>query len=89
MAMQNGLALAVHMENVKDKNEIPSRLEAWEKEVRPLTDHCQKWSTLYGEVTYLPDDVRARAFKGSSHDPWIAEQLLLAASSQPLGTTKR
>jgi 2-polyprenyl-6-methoxyphenol hydroxylase-like FAD-dependent oxidoreductase len=89
MAMQNGLALAVFMENVADRRDIPAQLEAWERKVRPLTDHCQKWSTLYGEVAYLPDDVRAKTFKGASHDRWVADQLLLAANSIPLGTATR
>jgi 2-polyprenyl-6-methoxyphenol hydroxylase-like FAD-dependent oxidoreductase len=89
MAMQNGLALAAHMEGIKDKIEIPTRLEAWEKNVRPLTDHCQKWSTLYGEVTYLPDDLRAQIFKGSSDNTWIGEQLLLAANSKPFGALRK
>jgi 2-polyprenyl-6-methoxyphenol hydroxylase-like FAD-dependent oxidoreductase len=88
MAMQNGLALAVFMEGVVDRRDIPAQLDAWEQAVRPLTDHCQKWSTLYGEVTYLPDDVRARIFKGSSEDGWIAAQILRAAECEPLGTTR-
>jgi 2-polyprenyl-6-methoxyphenol hydroxylase-like FAD-dependent oxidoreductase len=89
MAMQNGLALAVMMEDVTDRRDVPGRLKAWEQEVRPLTDHCQKWSTLYGEVAYLPDELRANVFLGASSDQWLAEQILLAANGMPLGTPER
>ena len=89
MAMQNGLALAVHMEGLADQRDIPSRLEAWEKDVRPLTDHCQKWSTLYGEAAFLPDEVRTKVFKGAAGDQWIGGQLMLAANSKPLGSSLR
>jgi 2-polyprenyl-6-methoxyphenol hydroxylase-like FAD-dependent oxidoreductase len=85
MAMQNGLALATYMANVEDRRDIPDKLEAWEAAVRPLTDHCQKWSSLYGEVAYLPDDVRSRVFHGASSDQWIAAQIMRAAQSIPIG----
>jgi 2-polyprenyl-6-methoxyphenol hydroxylase-like FAD-dependent oxidoreductase len=85
MAMQNGLALATYMANVDDRRDIPDKLEAWEAAVRPLTDHCQKWSSLYGEVTYLPDDVRSRVFHGASSDEWIAAQIMRAAKTVPIG----
>jgi 2-polyprenyl-6-methoxyphenol hydroxylase-like FAD-dependent oxidoreductase len=86
MAMQNGLALATFMDGVTDHRDIPDRLAAWEAEVRPLTDHCQKWSSLYCEVAFLPDAVRAKVFQGVSQDPWLSEQVLRAASSRPVGT---
>lgn len=87
MAMQNGLALAVFMEKVADRRDIPDQLWDWECTVRPLTDHCQKWSSLYGEVTYLADHVRAQVFGGAANSSWVAEQLMLAACSEPLGTS--
>jgi hypothetical protein len=59
-------------------------LEAWEEAVRPLTDHCQKWSTLYGEVAHLPDDVRSRVFRGAGDDEWISSQILRASMTPPL-----
>ncbi|WP_158811772.1 NAD(P)/FAD-dependent oxidoreductase [Beijerinckia sp. L45] len=86
MAMQNGLALAVAMEGVSDRRDIPDRLVAWEQRERDLVDHCQKWSRLYGEVSFLPDDVRKRAILGTMADPWIRTQILKAARSHPTGT---
>ena len=63
MAMQSGLALGAVMEGVTDSRDIPERLAAWERNARPLADHCQKWSRLYGEISFLPNDVRERVIK--------------------------
>lgn len=87
MAMQNGLALAVALEQAKDARDIPAALEAWEKAERPLIEHCQRWSILYGEVTYLPDDVRSRVIRSAMGDDWVAGQVFMAANSSPTGTT--
>ncbi len=86
MAMQNGLALAVHLEGVTDRRDIPDALERWESKERELIEHCQRWSILYGEVTYLPDEVRSRVVRGAMSDPWIAAQVFRAANHSPTGT---
>ena len=86
MAMQSALALAAHMEGLTDRRDIPARLEKWERTERPLAEHCQRWSCLYGEVSTLPDDVRARAVPKAMADPWVRSELLRAARSQPTGT---
>jgi 2-polyprenyl-6-methoxyphenol hydroxylase-like FAD-dependent oxidoreductase len=86
MAMQNGLAMAVALETVSDRRDIPDALEAWEKGERDIVEHCQRWASLYGEVTYLPDDVRTRTIRGAMSDPWVAGQVFRAANHAPLGT---
>ena len=86
MAMQNGLALAVALEQARDARDIPVALEAWERAERPLIEHCQRWSVLYGEVTYLPDDVRSRVIRSAMSDEWVASQVFMAANSSPTGT---
>lgn len=86
MAMQSGLALGAIMEGVTDSRDIPERLAAWEGSERPLVDHCQKWSRLYGEISFLPDDVRERAIKHGMADPWVREQMSRAARSVPTGS---
>jgi 2-polyprenyl-6-methoxyphenol hydroxylase-like FAD-dependent oxidoreductase len=88
MAMQSGLALGASMEGVTDSRDIPERLIAWERGVRPLADHCQKWSRLYGEISFLPNDVRERAIKHAMADPWVREQISLVARSVPIGSQK-
>lgn len=86
MAMQNGLALAVALEQAQDVRDVPAALEAWEAAQRPLIEHCQRWSILYGEVTYLPDEVRSRVIRSAMSDPYIAGQVFMAANSEPTGT---
>lgn len=85
MAMQMGLALAVHLEKAHDQRDIPDALLAWEAAERDLVDHCQKWSCLYGEVTYLPDEVRSLVVRSAMANPWIQTQFARAAASTPTG----
>ena len=85
MAMQMGLALAVHLEKAHDPRDIPDALVAWEAAERELVDHCQKWSCLYGEVTYLPDEVRSLVVCSAMANPWIQTQFARAAASTPTG----
>jgi hypothetical protein len=86
MAMQSALGLGAAMEGVTDPRDIPDRLVAWENNERPLVDHCQKWSRLYGEISFLPDDVRERVVKHGMADPWVREQMSRAARSVPTGS---
>jgi len=86
MAMQSALALAVHLEGVSDRRDIPDALARWEGAERPLAEHCQKWSCIYGEVSTLPDEVRDRVVAAGMSDPWVRKQILRAAMSQPTGT---
>lgn len=86
MAMQNGLAMAVALESVTDRRDIPAALENWESNERDIVEHCQRWASLYGEVTFLPDEVRTRVIRGAMSDPWIAGQVFRAANHAPLGT---
>ncbi len=86
MAMQNGLALACALEGIGSARDIPDALEAWEQRERELIEHCQKWSCLYGEVTFLPDSVRTTVIKAAMADPWVAGQVFRAANHSPTGT---
>lgn len=86
MAMQNGLAMAVALEQAQDPRDIPAALEAWEAAERPLVEHCQRWSILYGEVTCLPDAVRSQVIRSAMGDEWVAGQVFKAANSSPTGT---
>jgi 2-polyprenyl-6-methoxyphenol hydroxylase-like FAD-dependent oxidoreductase len=86
MAMQSGLSLAVHLEDVTDRRDVPDALAAWERYQRPLVDHCQKWSALYSEIAFIPDEVRRQAIRQMMASPWIRRQLSMAARSEPLGT---
>lgn len=85
MAMQSALALAAHLQGIGDPRDIPERLLEWETQERPLAEHCQRWSCLYGEISTLPDDMRARAIPAAMGDPWVRGELLRAARSNPFG----
>ncbi|WP_028223545.1 FAD-dependent oxidoreductase [Paraburkholderia oxyphila] len=89
MAMQNGLALACALDGIERAEAIPAALEAWEARERPLIDHCQKWSTLYGEVAFLPDEVRTSTIRAAMAHPWVIEQINRAAHHVPTGTGER
>jgi 2-polyprenyl-6-methoxyphenol hydroxylase-like FAD-dependent oxidoreductase len=47
MAFSNVLALAMA---VTEATDIPRALEQWEQSQRPLTNHVQWWSYIYGFV---------------------------------------
>lgn len=87
MAMQNGLAMAAHLEAVTDRCDIPEALARWERQERELVDHCQRWSCLYGEVTYLPNETRSSFVSMAMANPWVQAQFRRAADSIPTGTS--
>ena len=84
MAMQNAMALAAYMADVKDQRDVPAGLEAWEAATRPLTEHCQYWSCLFGEITQIPNDVRTTFIRAAFSNPWVLENLGTAADSSPI-----
>lgn len=86
MAMQSGLALAVHMGSLTDRRDVPDALRAWEADLRPLVDHCQKWSNLYQEFAYVPNEVRRDVIPHIMSQSWVQQQFSRAARSVPLGT---
>jgi len=88
MAMQNGLALATALQDVATPQEIPDALERWEQRERDIVEHCQKWSCLYGEVTFLPDEVRTTVIRSAMAHPWVAGQVFRAANHQPTGASQ-
>jgi 2-polyprenyl-6-methoxyphenol hydroxylase-like FAD-dependent oxidoreductase len=87
MAMQNALALAYFLSQIDDRTRILDALTQWETSERPIVEHCQKWSVLYGEVIYLPEMLRRSAFRTGFTDPWISSQFFKPASHIPTGTT--
>ena len=84
MAMQNAMALAAFMANVMDRRDVPAALEAWEAATRPLTDHCQYWSVLFGEITRIPNEVRPIFIRAAFTNPWLLKNLGAPADSMPI-----
>lgn len=87
MAMQNGLALAAHMANVRDPRDVPEALGAWEAATRPLTDECQRWACLWGELANIPNEARARIVRGAFSEPWVLSRITAASGSSPIAAT--
>lgn len=84
MAMQNGLALAAYLANVKDQRDIPAALTAWEAAMRPLIDASQRWASLFGEFANVPNEVRPRTIRAVLNDAWVQSQMAVAAASIPI-----
>ncbi len=82
-AMMNALALAVTVQQAPD---IPTALRLWEQRERPLTDHTQRVSTLYGVIGKWPDGVRNRVLGLCARSSWISAQRMRTAHHHPTGT---
>lgn len=89
LAMQNGLSLAAQMGAISDPTEIPAALQAWEARERPLAEHTQTWSWLYGFLTTWPDSLRKQAFEVAAKEAWIVEQRFRTALSEPYGAVPK
>ena len=81
--MMNALGLAVALESTED---IGAGLQAWERRERPLTEHTQRMSTLYGIVGTWPDRARNLALGTMARSRWLLEKRMRAAHHIPTGT---
>ena len=70
-AMMNALSLAVHLENNID---VMTGLEAWERAERPLTDHTQRISLLYGMPAFWPRRLRELFYSVAGRSRWLTQQ---------------
>ncbi len=80
-AMMNALGLAAALERAPD---VASAFEQWERRERPLTEHTQRWTRIYGATMFLP-----KPFKRVSilveKIPWVATQYVRVANHVPTG----
>jgi 2-polyprenyl-6-methoxyphenol hydroxylase-like FAD-dependent oxidoreductase len=81
-AMMNGLGLSVALNETKD---LKSALNIWENRERPLTEHTQRWTRLYGTTIYLPKWLKPLAINAERNIPWLASQYSRAARHIPTG----
>ena len=88
LTFQNSLSLATYLDRASD---VPSGLAEWEREERPLTDHVQRWTDLYGRVASAwPERYsrqRSRVLELANKVPWVDRQLGRAARHLPVGST--
>ena len=82
--MMNALSLAVFLDRHLD---VESALETWERAERPLTDHTQRISRLYGMPTFWPPKLRALLYAIAGRSRWLTLQRTRTARHVPTGTT--
>jgi 2-polyprenyl-6-methoxyphenol hydroxylase-like FAD-dependent oxidoreductase len=86
LTFQNALSMAEYLEREPD---VPTALATWERKERPLTDHIQRWTDLYGRVASAwPDRFahrRSRVLETVTRIPWVDRQMNKAARHRPVG----
>jgi 2-polyprenyl-6-methoxyphenol hydroxylase-like FAD-dependent oxidoreductase len=80
-AMMNALGLAAALPDAPD---LPTALAQWERRERPLTEHTQRWTRIYGTTMFLPGPLK-RAFIRVEKIPWVAERYVRIANHVPTG----
>jgi 2-polyprenyl-6-methoxyphenol hydroxylase-like FAD-dependent oxidoreductase len=81
-AMMNGLGLAAALETAPN---LSTGLDTWERRERPLTEHTQRWTRIYGTTIFLPRPLKAPWILVERNVPWIGAQYLKAALHHPTG----
>lgn len=86
LGLHNGLALA---EFVSGASDIPSALRSWEATMKPLSDHTQRWSDIYGYIAgFWPpqrETLRTVTMKWVTSLPPVDRRLNLASRTVPIG----
>src|SRR4051794_24678116 len=82
-AMMNALALGVYLDRSAD---IPAALAAWEAAERPLTDHTQRISLLFGMPAFWPPKLRELFYFLAARSRWLTAQRTRTARHVPTGT---
>ena len=83
-AMMNALGLAVALQEAGD---LQSGLREWERRERPLTEHTQLWTRIYGTTMFLPKPLKKMWIMVEKRIPWIGAQYLRVANHVPTGCT--
>lgn len=82
-AMMNALSLAVYLDRLPG---VPAALQEWEKAERPLTNHTQRISLLFGLPAFWPAPLRALFYSVAARSRWLTEQRTRTARHRPTGT---
>jgi len=83
-AMMNALSMAVYLDRGED---LPAQLKKWEQAERPLTNHTQRISRLYGMPTFWPPRLRTLFYSLAGRSRWLTNQRTRTARHIPTGTT--
>jgi 2-polyprenyl-6-methoxyphenol hydroxylase-like FAD-dependent oxidoreductase len=79
----NALGLATAVEEASN---VEDALQRWEQRERPLTEHTQRWTRIYGYTMLLPETLKQLVIRAEKHLPWIGRQYVRAANHVPTGT---
>ena len=82
-AMMNALSLAVYLDRAAD---TPQALKTWEDAERPLTNHTQRISLLFGMPAFWPPRLRALFYSVAARSKWLTAQRTRTARHIPTGT---
>jgi len=82
-AMMNALSLGVFLEKSHD---VEKALQAWEIAERPLTNHTQRISLLFGMPAFWPPPLRALFYSLAARSKWLTAQRTRTARHIPTGT---
>jgi 2-polyprenyl-6-methoxyphenol hydroxylase-like FAD-dependent oxidoreductase len=82
-AMMNALSLAVYLDRHDD---VAAALAQWERHERPLTEHTQRISWLFGLPTTWPPFLRALTLSAAGRSKWLVAQRTRTARHRPTGT---
>jgi 2-polyprenyl-6-methoxyphenol hydroxylase-like FAD-dependent oxidoreductase len=80
-AMMNALGLA---EALRHAPALEPALAEWERRERPLTEHTQLWTRIYGATMFLPQPMKKLSILIEKL-PWVAAQYVRAANHIPRG----
>jgi 2-polyprenyl-6-methoxyphenol hydroxylase-like FAD-dependent oxidoreductase len=81
-AMMNALGLAVALQ---EEPSPESAFEQWERRERPLTEHTQRWTRIYGTTMFLPQVLKRMSILVERQIPWVAAQYVRTANHIPTG----
>lgn len=82
-AMMNALSLAFYLDKFQ---ETEKALSAWEEAERPLTNHTQRVSLLFGMPAFWPPPLRALFYSVAARSKWLTAQRTRTARHIPTGT---
>ena len=80
-AMMNAMGLAEALQRAPDAG---AALRDWERRERPLTEHTQLWTRIYGATMFLPKPLKTVSILVEKL-PWVAAQYVRAANHVPTG----
>lgn len=80
-AMMNALGLADALETSPT---LDAALQRWERRERPLTEHTQRWTRIYGATMFLPKPLKKASILVEKL-PWIAARYVRVANHLPTG----